>query len=221
MRINESSPRLTLGRPSGPKGRDASTPTPGISSDTLVLSTHASSAAPKIAESLPQPLLSEVGGTSYYVARAKDFQRRHPDLPVPSYYMGYGDKYVHRFTEDLAPKLSPEGQAWLARARVNLQMAFENKLKEDPAAFDRLEQNDAEFMEFAYESHPKAYLEAGMEKLPLKDLVKIGMTPDLRDIMTVNGLEQVADVAAGLAARKARAYLEKGLTWKLPKKNEG
>ncbi|HEY9855217.1 MAG TPA: hypothetical protein V6D05_05720, partial [Stenomitos sp.] len=69
MRINESSPRLTLGRPSGAKGSDASTPTPGISSDTLLLSARASSAAaPKIAESLPQPLLSEVGGTSYYVA---------------------------------------------------------------------------------------------------------------------------------------------------------
>jgi len=227
MRITESSRRLPLSRPSAPGETDSSVKTVGASGgsgDTLALSARASAGAalqPKTAEALPKSLLSMVGGTDYYTARAEDFHRRHPDLPVPSYYLGYGDKYVHRFTEELAPKLSPAGQEWLAKARANLQMAFENRIKEDPAAFDRLEQNDEKFLEFAYASHPKAYLDAGMEKLPLKDLVRIGMTPDLRDLMTVNGLEQVADVAAGLAARKARKYLERGLTWKLPKKHEG
>ncbi|MNY61973.1 hypothetical protein D3C86_1987260 [compost metagenome] len=50
-----------------------------------------------------------------------------------------------------------------------------------------------------------------MDKLPLKDLIRIGMTPDSKDLFTVMGLEQVAEVAAGLAAAHARDYLNRGL----------
>lgn len=223
MRIHDSFQRPTAPRPSASDHTESNAKPKvpaALKGDTLSLSATAASASAvqvKTAEALPQSLPAKLGGTDYYVARVEDFKRRHPDLPVPTYYMGYGDKYVRRFTEELAPRLSPVGQAWLAQARLNLQLAFENEIKKDPVAFDRLEQNDEAFLEFAYDSHPKAYLDAGLEKLPLKDLVKIGLTPDLRDLLTVNGLEQVADVAAGMAAKKARAYLERGLTWKLPK----
>lgn len=167
------------------------------------------------ADPLPQPI-SPLGETDYYRKRAADFQRRHPELPVPSYYLGYGDKYVNRFTDDLFPRLSPAGQQWLVKARRNLQVAIEEELRKDPAAFDALERDDEAFLEFAYETHPKAYLDAGFENLTLKDMVKLGFEPDMTDLLTLNGLEQVAEVARGLAAKKARGYLEKGLSWKVP-----
>lgn len=221
MRVNETSTSLPTNRKSGPQptapvveGPEAvvtrdrfvgkAVPAPAPSTDQLKA----------LVDSLPRPM-TKLGGTDYYRLRAEDFKRRHPDLPVPTYYMGYGDKYVNRFTDELYPKLSPVGKEWLLKARLNLQVAIEARLKQDPVAFDRLERDDDAFLEFAYDTHPKAYLDAGLEKLPLKDLVRIGMTPDTRDLATLNGLEQVVEVAAGLAAKKARGYLAKGLTWKL------
>ncbi len=221
MRVSEQNrtlpvrPFTGLGKP-----REVVSGPSSLVRDQLILSAPrtvgAMSPQPPVApvETLPVAI-APLGKTDYYRLRAEDFQRRHPDLPVPSYYMGYGDKYVNRFTDELSPKLSPEGQAWLAQARVNLQVAIEDRRRHDPLAFDRLERDDAAFLEFAYDSHPKAYLDAGLEKLPLKDLVRIGLTPDVQDLATRNGLEQVVEVAAGLASKKAREYLAHGLTWKV------
>lgn len=224
MRLNEIKSTAPVPKTSALPAAEPSPPqvkTPSGPRDALALSPLAQVQKPATLPKLPDPALprpmSHLGGTDYYRLRADDFKRRHPDLPVPSYYMGYGDKYINRFTNELGPKLSPGGQAWLARARLNLQVAIEDLLKKDPAAFDRLERDDEAFKEFAYDSHPKAYFDAGLERLPLKDLVKIGCTPDVRDLLNTNGLEQIAEVAAGLAARKAREYLKQGLTWRLPK----
>lgn len=202
------------GRPSGLVDRFVRSGAVPAPVPTIVPSAPVALRAPILL--LPQPLPSKLGGTDYYAARAEDFKRRHPELPLPSYYLGYGDKYVHRFTEELAPKLTPVGQEWLAKARLNLQLAIEAELKKDPAAFDRLEQDDEAFLEFAYDTHPKAYLDGGLDKLPIKDLMTIALTPDLKDLASLNGLEQVADVAVGMAAKKARGYLQKGLAYKLP-----
>lgn len=210
MRVNEQKavaalrPKVTAVKPE-PEAAKA----PVVATDKLTLS----AAVPQAA--LPQPV-APLGNTDYYRRRADDFRRRYPDLPLPSYYLGYGDKYVNRFTFELMPKLTPVGQDWMVQARRNLQVAIEDRLKQDPAAFDRLERDDKAFLEFAYDSHPRAYLDAGMERLPIKDLVRIGFTPDVRDLATLNGLEQVTEVAAGLAAKKARRYLDRGLTWRLP-----
>jgi hypothetical protein len=155
--------------------------------------------------------MATLGGTDYYRLRSQDFMRRHPGMEPPSYYLGYGDKYVNRFTDELAPKLSPRGQQWLAQVRLNLQVAIEACLMADPAAFDRLEQDDEAFRQFAYDSHPKVYLDAGMDELPLKDLVLIGMTPDCKDLFTKMGLEQVVEIAAGIASAHARDYVDRGL----------
>lgn len=48
-----------------------------------------------------------------------------------------------------------------------------------------------EFLSFAFESHPDAYLDGGLAGLPLNDLVMIGMTPDLSDLATRDGVSQI------------------------------
>jgi hypothetical protein len=103
--------------------------------------------------------------------------------------------YADRFEKETSPKLSPEGKAWLVRTERNLQEAIEAKRLQDPVAFDQLEQNDAAFKRFAYDTHPKAYLDAGLLKLPASDLAKIAMTPDAKDLFSKDGVNQMIDVA--------------------------
>jgi hypothetical protein len=143
----------------------------------------------------PEPAPVEFGGSEYYQKRYNDFKARHPDKEPPSYYLNYGKKYADRFVNETYDKLSPEGKEWLMRARRNLQEAIEAKRAEDPAAFDQLEQNDAAFKRFAYDTHPKAYVDAGLLKLPASDLVKIGLTPDGGDLFSRDGAKQMWEVA--------------------------
>lgn len=192
-----------------PSAKTAAQPLPRAASDQLALSSSVARASAQVATQ-PQPV-AKLGGTDYYRVRYEDFKRRHPEQEAPSYYLNYGEKYAVRFTEELAPQLSPKGQAWLVQARLNLQVAIEDRLKADPAAFDKLEQDDEAFKKFGYDTHPEAYLSAGLDELPLKDLIRIGLTPDTKDLLTKMGLEQVAEVAAGLAAAHAKDYLSRGL----------
>lgn len=142
------------------------------------------------------PLPDKVGTVGYYRARHDDYLARHTTPPPPDYYLGYGDKYVLRFTRELRPKLSPEGQAWLDRTFVGLQRMLEERLRSDPVDYDRLEQNSAELKKFAYDTHPSVYLEAGLSELPPEDLARIATTPDLGDLATADGVRQI--LATGL-----------------------
>ncbi|MFN9548006.1 MAG: hypothetical protein ACK6AD_13260, partial [Cyanobacteriota bacterium] len=123
---------------------------------------------------------------------------RNPGVTPPDYYMSYGDKYINRFSNDTFPRLSREGQDWLLRARANLQKEMEARLNKDPENFAQLERNPDQFRDFAYSTHPRAYLDAGLSNLPLSDLIEIACTPDIEDILTPSGLEQVGDVISGL-----------------------
>lgn len=148
---------------------------------------------------LPNPVPPN-GDLGYYAARNGDFKTRYKEcgLRPPSYYLSYGKKYVDRFTLETSSRLTPEGQAWLGRARVNLQLAIENRRQADPADFDRLEKNDAAFTSFAYGTHADAYWNAGLGDLDVFDLANIGLTPDVRDLMAKDGLVQVADIGSRL-----------------------
>ena len=149
---------------------------------------------------LPSPV-NPNGDLVYYRSRHDDFANRYPNcgLRPPAYYMGYGDKYVRRFTMETDQRLSPQGQAWLDRARVLFQVAIEDERVSDPAAFDRLERNDSAFTRFAYDTHPDAYWNAGLGDLSLFDLTNIGLTPDARDLFGWDGIVQVADIGCRLA----------------------
>ena len=89
-------------------------------------------------ETLPAPVAPD-GALSYYRRRHGDFSTRYTDagLTPPTYYLGYGEKYVGRFTNETNDRLTDEGKAWLVRARVNLQTAIEGRRDADPADFDR------------------------------------------------------------------------------------
>ena len=143
------------------------------------------------------------GQLSYYKERHDDFANFYKGTGVsaPNYYMGYGDKYVRRFTNETFERLSPEGQAWMERVRVGLQVAIEDERASDPAAFDRLERDDAAFTSFAYDTHPEAYWQAGLGELPVGDLANIGLTPDVKDLLAWDGLVQVGDIALRLAMK--------------------
>jgi hypothetical protein len=141
-----------------------------------------------------------VGDLNYYADRHADFMARHgaAGLAPPDYYLGYGDKYVRRFTNEVGPLLSDPGKVWLVDVRTRLQVAIESERERDPAAFDTLEQNSAAFRTFAFDTHPQCYWDAGLGGLPVADLLTIGLTPDTPDLLSFDGIGQVADIVGRL-----------------------
>jgi hypothetical protein len=131
------------------------------------------------------------GTKDYYRQRRDDFVRRNPGMTPPAYYMEYGQKYLDRFSS-LGPKdLTPKGLEWRDKTLKALQDSIEMKRMEDPVAFAQLERDPAAFKKFCYDSHPDAYVQSGLYKLPAQDMLKIGTTPDLKDLLTKDGVRQV------------------------------
>src|SRR5690606_13798714 len=93
---------------------------------------------------------------------------------------------------ELRPNLSITGQEWLGKALINLQTAIEVKLQVSPS----IEIENRAFQKFAFDSHVTSYENAGLFNLPISDLVKIGTTPDVSDLLSPNGLGQVRQVAS-------------------------
>jgi len=150
------------------------------------------------AKVLPKPLPNMIGNVGYYQARNADYLSRHGAPPPPDYYLNYGNKYARRFTTVLRPKLSADGQRWLDKAFVLLQTAMENRLLKDRSAYDALEMNNDAFRTFAYGTHPDAYLAGGLSGLNPFDLAKIASTPDLGDLLSLDGVSQVVETGARL-----------------------
>lgn len=146
----------------------------------------------------PADLTDSIGTLEYYRQRHDDFVSRNPGVEPPDYYMDYGDKYARRFTEELYPNLSERGQEWLVDARRGLQERIEARRAEDPAAFAELERNPDAFRRFAYDTHPDAYLDAGLASLPPRDLIQIPLTPDRRDLLSADGIRQAAIAGVGV-----------------------
>lgn len=159
---------------------------------------------------LPKPLPSKIGTPDWYQERYIDYVGRHPGEHGASYYLNYGFKYCKRFSEDVYPRLTQEGQHWLVHARTNLQVALEDELISDPVGYDEMEQDDAELEDFAFETHAKAYLDAGLASLPVSDLHVIATTPDLGDLFTRAGLEQVGRTAMDASADWIKGLFEDG-----------
>ena len=145
---------------------------------------------------LPRPYPERLGTPEWYDARRDDHLIRHEGNPEPpSYYLAYGKKYCLRFSEALYPDLSDAGQRWLIKTRTYLQLAIEERLLDDPDGFDALESDDERFQAFAFETHARAYLAGGLAALPVEDLLAIAATPDLRDLLTPEGLAQILETA--------------------------
>ncbi len=157
---------------------------------------------------LPQPAPDKLGTPEYYDARVDDNIRRHlGSPPPPDYYLGYGQKYCRRFSEDLYPKLSAEGKKWCIATRTNLQLEIERELMANPAKFAALEEDSGRFKAFAFGTHPKAYLDGGLRELPVADLLFISATPDLDDLLSPDGLAQIGVVFPDVAGAKAEEFV--------------
>ncbi len=151
---------------------------------------------PAAARNLPAEVRTP--SDDYYRQRYDDFVRRNPGVTPPDYYLGYGQKYLERFSSLSSKDLSPAGLAWRDRTLTALQDAIEMKRMEDPVAFAQLERDPEAFKRFAYDTHADAYVNSGLFDLPAQDLVKIGTTPDLRDLLGKDGVRQIVDVIGRL-----------------------
>ena len=146
----------------------------------------------------PYPL-SLLGNSTYYNWRLRDYLRQNPGASYPnSYYIGYGSKYIQRFTNETAKTLSSAGKKWLSEVRKNLQIALEDRLsKGDGESFEK---DNKGFTKFAFDSHIDAYWNNGsghtsLYSLPVLDLVKIVLTPDAKDLISENGRSQVLAIS--------------------------
>jgi hypothetical protein len=157
----------------------------------------------------PKNLWNIIPSDSYYLQRLTDFKKRYPNATPPEYYLCYGDKYLNRFKYDLRPNLSAQGQQWLDGALQNLQEAIELKIvgrtpkqPGDPDINIKLE--NFNFQQYVFDSHVKAYVDAGLLQLSIIEKVKIALTPDCKDLFSSLGLKQAKDVGV----LQAKYYLD-------------
>jgi hypothetical protein len=148
-------------------------------------------------------------------SRHGNFMMRHVgcEHKPPSYYVSYGYYYCSTYGAKLYPKLSPEGQAWLQKARWHLQKNMEDGLnknmmgdlirmssqKPGNGSFKmmvpqyELELDDDMFKAFAFRTHPLAYLDGGLADLPVSDLAKITAQPNIQEWGDARTWEQAVD----------------------------
>ena len=137
-----------------------------------------------------QPAAVEPGSPDYYEQRYEDFKARNPCATPPDYYLGYGQKYLERFESLDSTDLTAEGLAWRDRTVLALQQKIEDLRISDPAKFAELERDPDAFREFAFGTHPDAYVESGLYDLPVQDLMVIAATPDIGDVLSIEGIKQ-------------------------------
>ena len=161
----------------------------------------------------PQPFPDKLGTPDWYDARHMDHLRRHGnDPPPPAYYLEYGKKYCIRFSEELFPKLSKAGQAWVVATRMHLQLMLEKMVLDDPEGYAELELDAQKFKDYAFGTHREAYLKGGLLDLPTQDLKKIVLTPDMKDIASTSGLDQIFKTAPSVGYdRMGDLFAEPGI----------
>lgn len=59
---------------------------------------------------------------------------------------------------------------------------------------ESLELVNKKFTAFAFNTHPPAYVDGGLGKLPLLDLIKISTTPDWDDLFSKDGVKQIKEI---------------------------
>jgi hypothetical protein len=184
----KEAPSTTAAR--SPETRQSSVKVDGFESVARTAASSKSS-GPTAARNLPAEVRTP--SSDYYRQRSDDFSRRNPGQATPDYYLSSGQKYLEKFSSLGSKDLSPAGLAWRDRMVKTLQDAIEMKRAEDPAALAQLERDPEAFKKFAYDTHADVAVNSGMFSLPAQDLVKIATTPELRDLLTKDGVRQIAD----------------------------
>ncbi|HDR8859947.1 TPA: hypothetical protein QDA74_003362 [Burkholderia territorii] len=161
-------------------------------------------------------------------SRHGNFMMRHIGCghKPPDYYISYGYYYCSDYGANLYPRLSPQGKAWLNKARKLLQVNMEDGLNQNmmgdtiqmasPTPGNggvdmkwpqfELEMNTEKFKEFAFKTHPMAYLDGGLADLPIMDLVRIGTRPNIQEWGDGRTWGQAVDSAIPVLRNKAEAW---------------
>jgi hypothetical protein len=150
---------------------------------------------------------SILGTVDYYAWREADFSTRIAasglEYDTPHYYCNYGHKYAHRFTWHIRPHLSAEGQQWLDKTLLMLQIGTEVCLLQDPfieLAPERLYQQ-------LFTLHPQVYEAAGFFELSFRDQLAVVIRLDPSDLTSPEGRRQVVALAKGYLRAKITAAL--------------
>ncbi|MFC7627845.1 hypothetical protein ACFQVB_08770 [Paraburkholderia humisilvae] len=137
-------------------------------------------------------------------SRHSSFMMRHIGCghKPPSYYLGYGYYYCSNYGKYLNPALSEAGRDWLDNAKFllqkNMEIGLSLNMKQSGISMAsrikgngsfsmpevkqyQLELNDKTFQDFAFNTHPIAYLDAGLADLPMPDLCRIGGQPSIQE----------------------------------------
>jgi hypothetical protein len=157
----------------------------------------------------PADLRDKIGTHDYYAERYKDFRRRNPSEKAPDYYMNYGLKYFDRFSE-LKPDVSSPTKKWIDKTAVKLQEKMEAPNTRNGKAFANMERSPEKFKEFAYGTHPSAYLEGGLANVPINDLRKIPFVPDVKDLATPDGVAQGVETGIGYGKIQGKRAIQTG-----------
>lgn len=125
----------------------------------------------------------------------------------PDFSKSYGYKYCAKFEDETYKVLSNKGKIWLQNTKLNLQKYLEqgllnekyfsrnfpmyNRIYNFEGALTGIELDNDKFQDFAFATHPDAYIDAGMLELGLVDLWYIGNTPELTEFREARTQKQV------------------------------
>lgn len=139
----------------------------------------------------PVDCSSFYGKPEYYERRYADYVKRYKKENRNIYYIEYGLYYCSQFLElKKSGKLSEDGNKWIDTTLVLHQEKLENEIRLNPALEDNLDKLEAT----AFKTHPKAYIEGGILRLPLMDKLRIVGTIRWKDLTSKLGREQINEV---------------------------
>ena len=142
---------------------------------------------------IPTPAPKNImGKCEYYRWRYNDFKSRHVHCrhDPPEYYLDYGEYYCYLFQDVLRKELSDKGKIWVDDAKLYLQESMEEGLKLNP----NVELSNQKFNDFAFKTHSKAYIKAGILYIPWSDKFKIARQPDLKEWKKTETWKQAVEV---------------------------
>jgi hypothetical protein len=100
--------------------------------------------------------------------------------------------------------LSAKGKVWLQTAKTLLQIELERAIGKRP----QLELDSEELTKFAFESHANVYWAAGLDKIEILDLIRIGFTPDFSEWLDERSRVQAYDISGKLVQAWTKDVIE-------------
>jgi hypothetical protein len=114
------------------------------------------------------------------------------------YLLGYGARYAREFYFETRPRMSARGKAWLDGVLVCLQHELQDSIGVDSSC--------DEVRRTAFDQHPGCYVDSGFCTLAFPDLLQIPATIDGRDLLSRDGLRQIASIAPLCGREYARIF---------------